>query len=278
MDNPKYLYHYTNIETLALILKNRTIRFSSLNMMDDLQEQANQDGLQAAQHVFVSCWTDDSQESIPMWRMYSGIENGVRIKLPVHPFKRRPIDFNSLIEAGVPAGICIEGDLCYIPFSKLIKDNLVCFENMANNINLIQIQYTDDPKLLDPIILEHIEKDHGTDTRVSLGKLGHHKNTTWSFQREWRYILLFFPMNWQQPTVNDITNHLTQYFSNLVCGKTIMTRTYYDIDLSDEAFTQMEITLSPKISAGNREIATTLLEKYNSEATLKDSTLLGKLA
>ena len=28
MDESKYLYHYTNIETLALILKNRTIRFN----------------------------------------------------------------------------------------------------------------------------------------------------------------------------------------------------------------------------------------------------------
>ena len=34
MDESKYLYHYTNIETLALILKNRTIRFNSLDRMD----------------------------------------------------------------------------------------------------------------------------------------------------------------------------------------------------------------------------------------------------
>lgn len=33
-----YLYHYTNVETLALILANRTIRFNALNKMDDLQE------------------------------------------------------------------------------------------------------------------------------------------------------------------------------------------------------------------------------------------------
>lgn len=43
MDESKYLYHYTNIETLALILKNRTIRFNSLDRMDDLQEQQTAD-------------------------------------------------------------------------------------------------------------------------------------------------------------------------------------------------------------------------------------------
>ena len=32
------IYHYTNIETLALILKNRTIRFNRLDHVDDLEE------------------------------------------------------------------------------------------------------------------------------------------------------------------------------------------------------------------------------------------------
>ena len=43
MDSNEYLYHYTNIETLALILSNRTIRFNSLDKMDDLQEQQTAD-------------------------------------------------------------------------------------------------------------------------------------------------------------------------------------------------------------------------------------------
>ena len=39
----EYLYHYTNIESLALILKNQTIRFNSLDRMDDLQEKESAD-------------------------------------------------------------------------------------------------------------------------------------------------------------------------------------------------------------------------------------------
>lgn len=34
----QYLYHYTSIETLALILKNRTIRFNNLQNVDDPEE------------------------------------------------------------------------------------------------------------------------------------------------------------------------------------------------------------------------------------------------
>ena len=42
-DNIDFLYHYTNIETLALILSNHTFRFRSLDQMDDLQEKETSD-------------------------------------------------------------------------------------------------------------------------------------------------------------------------------------------------------------------------------------------
>ena len=38
-----FLYHYTSIETLALILSNRTFRLNSLDQMDDLQEKETSD-------------------------------------------------------------------------------------------------------------------------------------------------------------------------------------------------------------------------------------------
>ena len=38
-----FLYHYTTISNLALILKNRTLRLNPLNQMDDLQETKNKD-------------------------------------------------------------------------------------------------------------------------------------------------------------------------------------------------------------------------------------------
>ena len=80
--HPSTLYHYTNLETLALILENRTIRLMPLTGVDDRQESMTADSSRIASFVFVSCWTDDSKESIPMWRMYASLEAGVRIALP----------------------------------------------------------------------------------------------------------------------------------------------------------------------------------------------------
>ena len=39
----EYLYHYTSIETLLLILKNKTLAFNSLINVDDLEECESKD-------------------------------------------------------------------------------------------------------------------------------------------------------------------------------------------------------------------------------------------
>lgn len=51
------LYHYTTIDTLALILKNRTIRFNRLDKVDDLEEKVVSCGVNLGQYIFASCWT-----------------------------------------------------------------------------------------------------------------------------------------------------------------------------------------------------------------------------
>ena len=83
----EYLYHYTSIENLALILKNRTIRLNTLDKMDDLQEQKTRDVQNFGKFFFVSSWTSLESESIPMWKMYTCPSSGVRIKLAKNPFK-----------------------------------------------------------------------------------------------------------------------------------------------------------------------------------------------
>lgn len=74
------IYHYTSIDSLALILKNRTLRFTRLDHVDDLEEaKVEQSQYDLAKFLFVSCWTENGEESITLWKMYSGGETGVRI-------------------------------------------------------------------------------------------------------------------------------------------------------------------------------------------------------
>ena len=83
-----YLYHYTSIETLALILSNKTLCFNNLLNVDDIEEAETSDMGKFGRFVYASCWTNDERESIPLWNLYTPDMHGVRIKLPVFPFKR----------------------------------------------------------------------------------------------------------------------------------------------------------------------------------------------
>ncbi|RLK62390.1 hypothetical protein D3H64_10090 [Atopobacter sp. AH10] len=77
------IYHYTSMESLYLILKNRTLRFTNLLNMDDLEEGITQDYEYAKQYQYVSCWTEENQESIPQWSIYSVDMKGIRIGINI---------------------------------------------------------------------------------------------------------------------------------------------------------------------------------------------------
>ena len=62
------IYHYTTLETLALILKNRTLRFNNVKNMNDPEESVTEDFKSSLQdYTFISCWTQSPEESIPLW-------------------------------------------------------------------------------------------------------------------------------------------------------------------------------------------------------------------
>ncbi|MGA9212841.1 hypothetical protein [Kaistella sp.] len=79
------IYHYTDITTLGLILKNKTIRFKRFDSMDDRTET---DGLpeMLKKNYFLSCWVLDMKEKIPQWAMYA--PQGVRIEMPIRWYKK----------------------------------------------------------------------------------------------------------------------------------------------------------------------------------------------
>ena len=84
--SPDVLYHYTSVESLAMILSTKTFKLSPLSVLDDLQEEKTKDVTKIGATVFISSWTDD-KESIPMWNMYSKMESGVRIKAEANMFE-----------------------------------------------------------------------------------------------------------------------------------------------------------------------------------------------
>lgn len=268
-----YLYHYTNVSSLAMILKNRSIRFTPLPLLDDKEEQMHNDSKNYSKYVFVSSWTDADVESIPMWKMYTSPIEGVRIKLPKYPFRNYKLTQESvkgLIEESVKGLIDIkdtDGLDTVVPVEELLNSNYMISTYMNKHL-LIPVEYTDDPNKLVPQIV------HSTpaEMNIKLGQLGKCKNKYWDFQHEWRYVLRFLPISLRNvmlgkddEEVSKVNNCLDLPFN------------YYFLKLDDEKFKEMEITLSPQINDGNREIVKLLIEKYNPGIKINESLLFGKI-
>lgn len=272
MDESKYLYHYTNIETLALILKNRTIRFNSLDRMDDLQEQQTADVKNIGQFCYISSWMDDSTESIPMWNMYASLKKGVRIRLRKNPFKiyeNYATDLDKFKSISVTDENNGKPLYSLIPITEIFEKGFYSAQMMSENL-LYKVEYTDNQDKLYPRILN----DDSESFTLNMGLIGKYKNLHWAFQHEWRYILNIIPLNLNQPVAKSIQDF--QFIANKMrLGSAKQPFPYYDMTISDEAFNEMEITLSPAISLGNRIIVESLIEKYNCVAKLEDSCLLG---
>ena len=241
-----YLYHYTTVETLALILKNHTIRFTALDHVDDKQENLSEDIKDAGQVVYVSCWMQDTTEHIPMWREYASVDAGVRIGLkrnPFKPFDRLEFECNEIMSP----------QFCYGPL-------------------LIEMEYTDDHSKLYPQIFE--PSDNGF--TLNIDRIGRYKNPYWKFQKEWRYIIHLIPGNmFQSPEYSQMEFSIVA--NKIRKGERVQRFPYYDCIIDDEAYSRMQILLSPSMSEGNKTIVESLVEKYNPTADINESVLYGSV-
>lgn len=254
------IYQYTNIEALAYILKNRTIRFHRLDKVDDVEEgNAESLGVKFCKYIFVSCWTEVEEENIPLWKMYGGNKEGVRIGLEQKMFKEYSVPFVEGGQAKIPLKDWKNPDFFFLP-------NM----NYDNEFFYRKIEYVDD---VYSYTKDAIQERNNMIYNIETGKFGRYKHKRWEFQNESRFVLYAFPVN---PYINgnkpNISAIVAQSFKN---NMPLPFEDYY-MYINDEAFENMEITLSPLATDAQRIIVECLKERYAPKAQIKSSSL-GKL-
>lgn len=259
------LYHYTNLETLALILKNRTIRFAPLDKLDDPQEKETSDVPNIGRYFFVSCWTASKTESIPMWNMYASLDKGVRLSLPLLPFLARE-DYLRFDSAPVP--LFVTEDIA----GKFDVKVPIPGEAMpaVGLLSCTKVEYTNKSELLYPRLMERNRGKHYLDKTI----FGKYKNLHWQFQKEYRYLV--DATDWMTIKTDRPDLEIAERREHMLAGIPLEMPSYIDISLAPEAFDQIEVTFSPKMSVGNRLLASALLEKYP-EIIVTNSQLTGLL-
>lgn len=259
------LYHYCSIETLELILKNRTIRFSSLGTVDDMEEALTSDFNDIGRICFVSCWTDLTQESVEMWRTYTGGNNGVRIGISTNLFNL------DLDQEGVPLLV-----------RELMEDNDV-FISPPYSPELIPVTYTKDDYLINiPITIEdnNICQKCGRKTsnlKLQTSYLGRFKRDYWSGQAEWRYRLIAIPKEYYRNNEQGkYLNGEPENMINLMKSDLIhmaFNNDYIDFPFNKAALDQMEVIFSPLNSDMDNKRVEELIQNYTKCATTKSSAL-----
>ena len=261
MDTIKYLYHYTSIEALALILKHKTMRLSSLDIVDDLEEAKTTDYGELGRFCFVSCWTDNSEESIPLWKMYTPNMCGVRIKLPIYPFKEYIINkgeyhFTESVES-------------YINLVKIYDNNGFVINPPFKDF-LIEVKYTNDKDLLFPEVYSEHKQANTVNKKLKLDALGTYKNEVWRFQREWRYKIFICPWTLNELKTSSVESH-SKMFERLKSEQ--LPFTAFDLELDEWKLEDMEIMIGPKSNEAESVIVNSLVNTYNPKARITKSSL-----
>ena len=268
----EYLYHYTSIETLLLILKNKTIAFNSLQNVDDLDETVSEDIEQIGKLCYVSCWTDDDSELIPMWNMYTPDMKGVRIGLPKFPFKKYyykkgEYDLSSDCES-------------YINCRKLYDDDKASIT--LDSPQLIKVEYTNDETKLYPKIKNikqefHYAPDGNIYSTISQNytfkNLGKYKRRNWEFQHELRYVIYMAPYSMRE--LKNCKNDVDQrkLIDRIEDTKIKEPYNRFFLELSDEALNNIEILLGPKVKDEQVELVKLIVKQYCPNARIEKSKL-----
>ena len=273
MNDSQFLYHYTSLETLALILSNRTLRFNSLQYVDDMEEAEAADLKHFGKFVYVSCWTKEETESIPMWKMYTSDMHGVRIQLPQFPFKKYHYKKS---EYGASADFD-----SYIDYHMLFEDDKMSVT--PNFPELIDVGYTKDQELLFPKVrsgddlLDYLDIVKGkpsahtsSKSSYSFRNLGRYKREEWAFQKESRYWLFANPIGLSSQ--NTLEGH-AQFAKNLEASDYVLPYKYIDFSLEESSIRKMKVLFGPKMTEAEKILAKALLQAKGLENCWSESTL-----
>ena len=252
--------------------------------MDD-PEESNfiSNGVNLGPYTFVSCWTEAKEESIPMWKMYTKENWGVRLSVVKEGLfktytEKDGFRHNGLVATnlGAPIQFLFPAEVRYSqtkytpPFLTTDYDGCGFYR---------KIEYVDDVQQYAGDSVDIVRHPNGKGSIcIRFDKVGSYKNKRWAFQEESRFVLYFMPGN-SLATFNTAAFDMEQnkMITSIIQNKDLGF-SYYDMCLSDQVMENLVITMSPLSDSAQWAIVEALRDKYAPKAVIRRSNLVGKLA
>lgn len=268
------IHHYTSIDTLEIILTNRTIRFNRLDRLDDVSEGSAFTNLKLEQFFFVSCWTSDSEESIPQWSMYTKDMAGVRITMPKEMFKMQALEVPGASGTGMPS---------LLPFSKIFGENYMVLPMFLDREHFEKdVEYVPDfMEQKNRAIQVQVTSEGEFSAQISdPTKIAALKNPSWSFQKEFRFVLFIVPapsLVKDAGFLKNLGEHLPNIAARALHEGKGPDLHYFDVDISQAAIDNIKITLGPCCNDSDKDRVEKLLAKHSTAPALIHSSLTGTI-
>lgn len=254
------IHHYTSIEALEMILKNKSIKFNRLDQVDDKAEYKYDStvydtNIKLGKYTFVSCWTKLKVENIDLWNRYGKGNKGVRISLDEDMFETYDVGTVN---------------------RSFYNNREYYFENFVvssyiNKVNLVEVKYEQN---IEPYYKEAI-KCFNQGFAFKYDNIGIYKKREWALQNESRFIIHAQPF---EPAL--MSSHPLSFPLALGAayknGMELSEKALY-IPLKQEALEDLEIMMGPKTTDEDLKKVEKILRDCYMIAEIKDSALKGDL-
>lgn len=272
------IHHYTSIETLALILESRKLRFNRADRVDDIREAQTYSGIEFGKYFFVSCWTHDPKESIPQWHMYTERMTGVRISLPTYPFQQKRLqprpEWKMDSQGTLVSPLSFEEQFGNGYFVVPMCMDPKTIAGPVEYVNDVGAHYAE--------AVQMIKQPNGK-ISMTISKpfdLVRLKSTEWKFQDEYRFFLFVLP-SIQMPSEGPGSPAFNERFPNHVLqtmlGGIGPGVDYIDVDLSEYAMEKLVVTTGPHCSLGAKLCVRALVERYVPKGRVEQSCFTGTI-
>lgn len=268
MDSSENVYHYTSLESLALILKSSKIRFTRLDRLDDVTEAQRVAGIDFGKYVLVSCWTLEAEDSLPQWHMYGAGMGGVRLQFPKQVFS----DIPYIVPKGLPNLEVNDTYLSPITFEQGLADNCLVTPLFFEHELAGPVEYVDD---VQQAIARHLQP--GKDgqglpitTIATTGRVVRYKAKNWAFQREYRFVLAALP------TLGPPLHGFGRIVGAMRAGVDHGLH-HFDVPIAPASLEKLVVRTGPLCTAGTIACIEALLSRWAPKGQLEVTPLAGTI-